>query len=154
MLQARCDKKNESLDLIDSYAELSDEHVEENGLKSRQTVEQYKFRTSASNLLGYLQVGSFEFANGVPFEIGDEISIEYIDSVKLQVVDVVKTGIGYKFLIGFYMPMSFSTCCYIISDRNSISGDYKLKCIGHDSYSSFTNSSVSDINTYVFHMID
>lgn len=178
LLQARCERKKKNLDEMDlyyyyavrgasgdkkdaikkegieAYEALREEIAHDKGFKTLAEYDKYQQRISADNLIGYLQVGSFEFSNGVPFEIGDEILIKSTDSEKLQIVDVSETEGKYIFLVEPFRPYEFSKCCYIISNQNNLYGEYKLKCIGMDNYTTFNNYGASKVNTYVFLLID
>ncbi len=113
-----------------------------------------KKRTSPDHLLGYLQVGSFDFTNGLPFEKGDVISLTSQDSIKLNIVDYQQDGPNWILLVGFYMPVAYSKYCYVISNSPSISGSYKLKYIKDATYTTRNYYDIEEVNTYVFQMVE
>ena len=123
------------------------------GFTSIEEMENYEKRTSPDNLLGYLQVGSFDFLNGLPFKKGDIISLSSQDSMKLNIVDYQRDGDNWILLVGFYMPLEYSKYCYIITNNPSISGSYKLKYIKNATYTTRNYYGIEEVNTYVFQMV-
>lgn len=123
------------------------------GFTSIEEMENYENRTSPDNLLGYLQVGSFDFLNGLPFKKGDIISLSSQDSMKLNIVDYQRDGDNWILLVGFYMPLEYSKYCYVITNNPSISGSYKLEYIKNATYTTRNYYGIEEVNTYVFQMV-